>query len=118
MEQGKAAVLAELRQIPGVGKSIAEDLWSLEIRSVADLKGRDPEELYFEYCARAGAVVDRCLLYVFREAVYYASTEEPDPELLKWWNWKYHGPGTDQVKGRDSRLDGRATETKQDSYGA
>nr|WP_321429915.1 helix-hairpin-helix domain-containing protein [uncultured Methanolobus sp.] len=28
------------------------------------------------------------MLYVFREAVYFASNEEHDPELLKWWNWK------------------------------
>ncbi|NIV18422.1 MAG: pathogenicity locus, partial [Woeseiaceae bacterium] len=26
-------------------------------------------------------------LYVFRCAVYYASEEDHDPELLKWWNW-------------------------------
>ncbi|WP_394701143.1 helix-hairpin-helix domain-containing protein [uncultured Methanolobus sp.] len=32
--------------------------------------------------------LDRCMLYVFREAVYFASNEEHDPELLKWWNWK------------------------------
>jgi hypothetical protein len=28
------------------------------------------------------------VLYVFRCAVYYASHEVHDPELLKWWNWK------------------------------
>jgi SAM-dependent methyltransferase len=33
---------------------------------------------------------DRCLLYSFRCAVYYAQTEEElrEPEKLKWWNWK------------------------------
>ena len=25
---------------------------------------------------------------VYRCAVYFASTEDPDPEKLKWWNWK------------------------------
>jgi hypothetical protein len=35
-----------------------------------------------------GAHVDRCALYVFRCAVYFASEAKPDPELLKWWNWK------------------------------
>lgn len=33
---------------------------------------------------RQSVQVDRCMLYVFRCAVYY----EHDPELLKWWNWK------------------------------
>jgi hypothetical protein len=28
------------------------------------------------------------MLYVFRCAVYYASTRDPDPRLLQWWNWK------------------------------
>jgi hypothetical protein len=32
--------------------------------------------------------VDRCLLYVFRCAVYFAEHTRHDPELLKWWNWK------------------------------
>ena len=27
-------------------------------------------------------------LYVLRCALYYASTDDPDPELLQWWNWK------------------------------
>ena len=82
------AVLKELRQIPGVGKSIAMDLWNLGFRSVDELKGQDPEELYVRLCAQQQAQVDRCMLYVFRCAVYYASEEQHDPELLKWWNWK------------------------------
>ncbi|MCG2794388.1 MAG: helix-hairpin-helix domain-containing protein [Actinomycetia bacterium] len=36
----------ELREIPGVGKKISRDLWNLGVRSVGDLEGRDPEELY------------------------------------------------------------------------
>jgi Pathogenicity locus len=84
----RAAILKELRVIPGVGKSIAEDLWDLGLRSVQDLKGQDPEELYVRLCAMQGTQIDRCMLYVFRCAVYYASHEQHDPELLKWWNWK------------------------------
>ena len=84
----KPTALRELREIPGVGKAIAEDLWELGIRSIQDLRGRDPEELYFALCAQQGTQVDRCMLYVFRCAVYYASHETRDPELLKWWSWK------------------------------
>jgi Pathogenicity locus len=32
--------------------------------------------------------VDRCVLYVFRAAVYFASNKKHDEEKLKWWNWK------------------------------
>jgi hypothetical protein len=77
-----------LMEIPGVGKSIAQDLNSIGIIAVSQLKGNDPQRLYERICAHQGAVIDRCLLYVMRCAVYYASTKHPKPELLKWWNWK------------------------------
>ena len=80
--------LQELQQIPGVGKKIAEDLCNLGFRTVRDLRNQDPEELYFRLCVQKGMNVDRCMLYVFRCAVYYATNKKHDPELLKWWNWK------------------------------
>jgi hypothetical protein len=80
--------LKELQVIPGVGPSIAEDLYELGIRRVAELKGKDPERLYSRRCTQVGMRIDPCLLYVFRCAVYYASHTRHNPELLKWWNWK------------------------------
>ena len=87
-DTAQKAILKEFQTIPGVGKSIAIDLWNQGFRSVQELAGRDPEELYFRQCELQGTQVDRCLLYTFRCAVYYASHEQHDPELLKWWNWK------------------------------
>lgn len=78
----------DLQGIPGVGPSIAKDLRDLGIVEVPDLFQRDPEELYSRLCRLRGTDIDRCVLYVFRCAVYFASTPRPDPELLKWWNWK------------------------------
>ncbi len=80
--------LKELQVIPGVGPSIAQDLVNLGIRSVSDLEGKDPELLYVRHCAQRGMKVDRCVLYVFRCAVYFAETAHPEPEKCKWWNWK------------------------------
>jgi hypothetical protein len=77
-----------LEVIPGVGPSIAFDLDELGIREVSDLCRRNPEELYARLCALRGGHIDRCVLYVFRCAVYYAGHSNHDPELLKWWNWK------------------------------
>ncbi len=77
-----------LTEIPGVGKSIAQDLNDIGIFRVQDLKEKDPERLYDDICNKQGMVVDRCLLYVMRCAVYYASESKYDKELLKWWNWK------------------------------
>ena len=79
---------SELEIIPGVGKSIAQDLQNIGIHSIADLKGKNPEELYTESNRFAGTTQDSCLLYVFRCAIYFAETERPEPEKLKWWNWK------------------------------
>ena len=76
-----------LRVIPGVGPSIADDLRILGIERVDGLVGGDPEQLYARMCAHEGVTIDRCLLYVFRLAVYYAEGGR-DAELLKWWSWK------------------------------
>jgi hypothetical protein len=82
--------IKELMKIPGVGKSIANDLVKIGIKSVRDLKGKSPEELYDRSNRVAGCVQDRCLLYVFRCAVYFAKTPEAKTKAdkLKWWNWK------------------------------
>lgn len=92
----KQSSLKELQTIPGVGKAVAGDLWNLGIKSIRELRGRDPEFLYEQLCEYQGCKVDRCMLYVFRCAVYYASNDEYDAELLKWWNWK------DKVGKKDS----------------
>jgi len=81
-----------LQAIPGVGPSIAEDLRALGIDDPTDLRGRDPEDLYDRINRIRGVKQDRCLLYVFRCAVYFAGTSRHRPELLKWWNWSDGAP--------------------------
>lgn len=76
-----------LQAIPGVGPSIARDLRRLGIESVEQLCGRDPQKLYEQSNKLRGVRQDRCLLYVFRCAVYFASEPRPKSRLLKWWNW-------------------------------
>ena len=77
-----------LWEIPGGGARIAAVMEALGIREVSDLRGRDPEELYLKECLMKGYQEDRCALYVWRAAVYYADHETRDPEKLKWWYWK------------------------------
>ncbi|MCO5267612.1 MAG: helix-hairpin-helix domain-containing protein [Brumimicrobium sp.] len=86
----EAQTIKALTVIPGVGKSIATDLYNIGIRHIDDLKGKDPEVLYENSNLFAGCVQDRCLLYVFRCAVYFAETpiNKQDSEKLRWWNWK------------------------------
>lgn len=80
--------MSDLQTIPGVGPNIAADLEAIGIRCVADLCGKAPEELYAQDCQQKGFQEDRCQLYVFRCAVYFAETDHPEPEKLKWWYWK------------------------------
>lgn len=78
----------ELLKIPGVGKEVAKDLHSLGIHSITDLRGKNPQILYERLEEHAGQHVDRCMIYTFRCAVYFASNTTYDPEKLTWWNWK------------------------------
>lgn len=85
----KEQAVTELERIPSMTRSLAEDLYDLGYRSVASLRGQSPEAMYTQLCSRKGLMkIDKGMLYVFRTAVYYASNERHDPELLKWWNWR------------------------------
>ncbi len=84
----RAGEKSPLLTIPGVGPKIAAVMEKLGIRQASDLKGRDPEELYLRECLMKGYQEDRCALYVWRTAVYYADHEDREPEKLKWWYWK------------------------------
>ncbi len=90
MKHLKDQAIKELMLIPGVGKSIANDLWNIGIRKISDLKEEDPQLLFELSNKYAGVTQDRCLLYVFRCAVYFANTKKSkqQPEKLRWWNWK------------------------------
>jgi hypothetical protein len=70
------ADLHDLRCIPGVGPSLAQDLAELGIRRVTDLRRRSPERLYQSLCTLRGAHVDMCVLYVFRCAAPRSGTPQ------------------------------------------
>ena len=78
----------EFQRIPGVGPKLAAKLAELGVQGLDDLAGRSPETLYRELGDLRQAHIDRCVLYVFRCAVYFAKTPNPDAEKLKWWAWK------------------------------
>ena len=84
----ESSSLQQLEQIPGVGKTIARDMQNIGIHSIDALKGAQAEQLYDRLCEFKASPVDRCMLYVFRCAIYYASNTDYDPELLKWEKWK------------------------------
>ncbi len=88
MTKNRRTFSHDLESIPGIGPSLAADLRKLGIERVGDLRSRNSEKLYTDLGALKGVRQDPCVLYAFRCAVYYSGNENPDPELLKWWNWK------------------------------
>jgi len=98
------AVLSDLQTAPGVGPRTAQVLRDIGFHTIEDLEGADPEAMYDKLCVVDGAYVDRCVLYVFRCAVYFAENTRHDPELLNWWNWtddkaESHGTRRREVVG-------------------
>ncbi len=79
---------SDLKSIPGIGKNIEQHLNNIGIKTINDLIGKDPEELYLKDCLFKGFQEDKCILYVFRLAVYYAEHNTHESEKLKWWYWK------------------------------
>ncbi len=90
IEHDTGLPLGHLRQIPGVGPATEGDFLSLDYPTVESLRDADPQTLYDDMCVIQKQKLDRCVLYVFRCAVYYATTPcaAHEPERLKWWNWK------------------------------
>ena len=87
-EESADTIKQSLQLIPGVGPKLARKFQYIGINRITDLKGKKPEELYSQMCAKHGVQIDRCVLYVCRSSVYCAETENQDPEKLEWWYWK------------------------------
>jgi len=81
-------VKTDLRTIPNVGERTKQSFFNIGITCVEDLKGKNPDDLYLQDCMVKGYQVDRCQLYLFRMAVYYAEHPDCEKDKLKWWYWK------------------------------
>lgn len=69
----------DLRTIPNIGERTKQALNNIGINCVEDLKGNDPSKLYFQDCLIKGFQEDKCQLYLFRMAVYYADNTTHQP---------------------------------------
>lgn len=72
-----------LEQVPNVGPAIAGILRRLGIHHPADLKDRDPYEMYERLCHLDGKRVDPCVLDVFLATVDYMNGGARKP----WWKF-------------------------------
>lgn len=78
----------KVEEIPGINVEAVSNFQRVGIDYVEELVGRDPDELYLTLCRLKKKEIEKVMLYIFRYAVYYAETPEPDPSLLNWWSWK------------------------------
>jgi len=81
-------VQPDFQSLKGIGPSLAQDLIDLGYGGVSDQVGEDPQNMYDTLMDLRAEHIDRCVLYVFRCAVYQAEAARPDPDLSLWWNWK------------------------------
>lgn len=66
-------VIAELRKLPSVSEKCCLGLYLLGIRSVDDLKGKDPNELYEALTLRKDFYAEPCMQKMIKIAVGMAN---------------------------------------------
>ena len=74
---------SELTTIPNVGPALARKLDRLDLTSVDELRGRDPQELYERLRLLDTLRDDPCLLDTFVAVVAYADGGPARP----WWEF-------------------------------
>ncbi|MCW5941909.1 MAG: helix-hairpin-helix domain-containing protein [Fimbriimonadaceae bacterium] len=96
MDSPDAILVRELSRMPNVGPATAKDLVLLGVRAVADLKGRDPDEMYDRLCALTGVHHDPCCRDVFAAVIDHAETGSTRP----WWEYTHARKEVWKAQGR------------------
>jgi len=82
--------MTDLLEIPGIGKTFVKDFARINIYSIDDMVGKDPEKVYEKLCKEnnnENHETSKNYLYVIRMAVYYADGGRKS-EKLRWSAWK------------------------------
>jgi nucleotidyltransferase/DNA polymerase involved in DNA repair len=77
----------QLTDLVGVGSATLKDFKVLKIKTVAELKRKNPQKLYEELCDRTGQTHDICALDVFSATVAQAKNPGLPKEKCNWWYW-------------------------------
>lgn len=78
MENNKLAFIKELQSLLNVGPAMAKRLYSIGITPAKQLKKSDPEKVYEELRQAEGGMLDICVLYQIRGAIWN----------IPWWECK------------------------------
>lgn len=76
-----------LHELVSVGPAMLRDFELLGIRSVAQLAGESPRQMYRDLSRLKGQVQDICCLDVFQAAVAQARNPQLPAEQCRWWYW-------------------------------
>ena len=78
----------ELKDLVSVGKATLEDFERLEIHTVADLMGKDHQQLYDQLKKVKNLdYLDKCVLDVFKTAIMQAENPDLPEEQKPWYYW-------------------------------
>jgi DNA transformation protein len=80
-------MVANLTDLPNIGKAIAADLMSIGIGSPEDLEGRDPLKMFNELKVTMGHRYDPCVYYTLLSVQHFMTTGES----LPWWRFTEQG---------------------------
>jgi hypothetical protein len=72
-----------LEQLPNIGPALAADLRRLGIQQPAQLRSRDPYQLYQALCQATGKRQDPCVLDTFMAVTDFMRGARPAP----WWHY-------------------------------
>ena len=73
MSEEEKAVVAELKKLPSVSEKCCRGLYLLGIRSIEDLKGKDPDELFGALTVRKDFYAEPCMQKMIKIAVGMAN---------------------------------------------
>lgn len=75
--------LQKLTDLPNIGPACATDLGLLGIKEPAQLRGKDPYEMYEQLCKLTAQRHDPCVIDVFISITRFMNGEEAQP----WWKY-------------------------------
>jgi hypothetical protein len=77
----------KLEDLVSIGPAMLDDLELLGVRSVTQLRRRNPQAMYERLCRLKRQRVDPCCLDVFVAAVAQARDPNLPIEQRQWWYW-------------------------------
>ncbi len=83
MKNPDRKTVSDLKSLPNIGKSIANDLQIIGIEHPQQLIGKNPFDLYEELCNTTARKHDPCVIDVFMSAVDFMEGGNPKA----WWEF-------------------------------